>query len=69
MSQGMNDAERKGFATEEAAWKKTALVNVAYTPLAMHWASEKALLTDGVVGALMSYVGWIKFKAAWAAAA
>ncbi|KAI9050652.1 hypothetical protein LZ554_005809 [Drepanopeziza brunnea f. sp. 'monogermtubi'] len=69
MVRGVSDAERREFAAEEAAWTKTALMNVAYTPLCLHWVSEKGMLSDGVVGALMSYVGWIKVKGAWAATA
>ncbi|EKD16776.1 uncharacterized protein L3040_006276 [Drepanopeziza brunnea f. sp. 'multigermtubi'] len=69
MVRGVSDAERREFAAEEAAWTKTALINVAYTPLCLHWVSEKGMLSDGVVGALMSYVGWIKVKGAWAATA
>ncbi|PBP15844.1 25D9-5p [Diplocarpon rosae] len=68
-SGGLSDAEGKEFAYEGAAWKKSALMNLAYTPLAVHWASKNGILTDGVIGALMSYIGWTKVKSAWAAAA
>ncbi|KAK2629821.1 hypothetical protein QTJ16_000641 [Diplocarpon rosae] len=68
-SVGISDAERKEFGYEGAAWKKSALMNLAYTPLAVHWASANGILSDGVIGVLMSYVGWTKVKSAWAAAA
>jgi hypothetical protein len=51
---------------EEAAWWRTATIDAAYTPLAMHWSSENGMLSDGWVGALMSLVGLVKFRAAWA---
>ena len=51
---------------EEAAWWRTAVMDIAYTPLGMHWASENGILSDGWVGGLMSLVGLIKFRAAWA---
>ncbi|CAL3963408.1 unnamed protein product [Diplocarpon coronariae] len=68
-SAGISDAERKEFASERAAWRKSVLMNLAYTPLAVHWASENGMITDGIIGALMSYIGWTKVKSAWAAAA
>jgi hypothetical protein len=51
---------------EEAVWWRTATIDAAYTPLAMHWASKNGMLSDGWVGALMSLVGVVKFRAAWA---
>lgn len=51
---------------EEAVWWSTAVMDIAYTPLGMHWASENGMLSDGWAGALMSMVGLIKFRAAWA---
>jgi hypothetical protein len=51
---------------EEAVWWRTAVMDIAYTPLGMHWASENGMLSDGWAGALMSMVGLIKFRAAWA---
>lgn len=51
---------------EEAVWWRTAVIDVAYTPLAMHWSSENGMLSDGWVGALMSLVGLVKFRAVWA---
>ena len=60
--------EREEIEKEEAVWWRGALMNVAYTPLGMHWASESGILSDGLVGALMSAVGYIKFRAAWAQA-
>ncbi|KAH8747886.1 hypothetical protein BGZ57DRAFT_158493 [Hyaloscypha finlandica] len=54
---------------EEKTWLRGAIVNTAYAPLTVHWASENPVLSDGVVGALMSVVGLIKFRAAWALAA
>jgi hypothetical protein len=51
---------------EEAVWSRTATIDAAYTPLAMHWASENGMLNDGWVGALMSAVGLVKFRVAWA---
>ena len=35
---------------EEAVWWRTAVVDTAYTLLAMHWVSEKGMLSDGWVG-------------------
>jgi hypothetical protein len=51
---------------EEAVWWRTAIIDAAYTPLAAHWSSENGMLSDGWVGALMSLVGLVKFRAAWA---
>jgi hypothetical protein len=51
---------------EEAAWWRTATIDAAYTPLAMHWSSENGILSDGWIGAMMSVVGLVKFRAAWA---
>jgi Peroxisomal biogenesis factor 11 (PEX11) len=65
----VEERERAEIEREESVWLRGALMNVAYTPLGIHWASESPVLSDGVVGALMSAVGWIKFKAAWAQAA
>ena len=65
---GLKDGERKAIREEEAAWSKAALMNGAYAPLAYHWA-EGPLLSDGLVGGLMTLVGLIKFRGAWAAAA
>ena len=62
--------EKEGFAEsmkdEEAVWWRTAIIDAAYTPLAAHWSSENGMLSDGWVGALMSLVGLVKFRAAWA---
>jgi hypothetical protein len=56
----------KEVEKEEKAWRRSALANLAYTPLSLHWASESGpLMSDGWVGALMSAIGLIKFKAAW----
>lgn len=71
---GVVDGEGEGgegirIRKEEEGWARALRINAAYAPLSMHWASEGELLGDGVVGALMSYVGWVKFRAAWAAAA
>jgi len=61
------DEKDKGvIEKEEQVWLRSAFMNAAYTPLSMHWASEGGVLSDGVVGALMSAVGLIKFRAAWA---
>lgn len=60
---------REGMGREEEGWWRGVKMNVAYAPLSAHWASEGGVLTDGAVGALMSYVGWMKFGAAWAGAA
>jgi hypothetical protein len=51
---------------EEAVWWRTAIVDAAYTPLAIHWSGKNGILSDGWVGALMSVVGLVKFSAAWA---
>jgi hypothetical protein len=51
---------------EEAVWWRTAMIDAAYTPLAMHWSSQNGMLSDGWIGALMSGVGLIKFRTAWA---
>ncbi|KAE8445942.1 hypothetical protein EG329_012721 [Mollisiaceae sp. DMI_Dod_QoI] len=64
-----DEKEKEAIKEEEKIWWRSAWMNVAYTPLGMHWASEHGLLSDGAVGALMSAVGWIKFKAAWEKAA
>lgn len=65
----VDEDEKRVIEAEEKVWWKGALMNVAYTPLSMHWASENGLISDGAVGALMTYIGLVKFKAAWATAA
>jgi hypothetical protein len=61
--------ENEDIEKEEAVWLRTAVVDIAYTPLGVHWASENGIMSDGWVGGLMTLVGLIKFKAAWALAA
>ena len=51
---------------EEAVWWRTATVDAAYTPVAMHWSSPNGMLSDAWVGALMSVVSLVKFRTAWA---
>jgi hypothetical protein len=51
---------------EEAVWWRTATMDAAYTPVAMHWSSQNGMLSDAWVGALMSVVGLVKFRTAWA---
>ena len=58
--------EKVKMEDEVRAWKRGVLVNAAYTPVAMHWASGNGMLGDGVVGGLMTMVGWVKFRALWA---
>lgn len=60
-----SEEETQDIEREEAVWWRTAVVNLAETPLAMHWASENGILSDGWIGGLMSIVGLIKFRAAW----
>lgn len=67
---GDSDFEgKREIRKEDAAWLRSAVVNIAYTPPSAHWASEKGILSDGWVGALMTVVGVVKFRAAWAATA
>lgn len=54
---------------EEELWLRTTMLDIAYTPLCFHWSAENGLLSDGWVGALMTFVGAVKFKAAWATTA
>ena len=59
-------AKHEEIKREEEIWWRSAKVDAAYTPLTMHWASENGMLSDGWVGALMTMVGFVKFRAAWA---
>ena len=61
--------EKEDIEKEEAVWLRTAVVDIAYTPLGVHWASENGVMSDGWVGGLMTLIGLIKFRAAWALAA
>lgn len=61
--EGASSGATKG---KEAVWWQTAVVDTAYTSSAMHWASEKGMLSDGWVGALISFIGLTKLRAAWA---
>lgn len=65
----VDEKDKGDIEKEEEVWLRSSLINIAYTPLSMHWASESGILSDGIVGALMSAVGLIKFRAAWAQAA
>lgn len=60
---------KREMRKEDAAWLRSAIINIAYTPPSAHWASEKGILSDGWVGAMMTLVGVVKFRAAWAATA
>ena len=61
--------EKEDISKEEKVWVRTAVVDAAYVPLSLHWASEAGVLSEGWVGALMTFVGVVKFRAAWAASA
>ena len=65
----VDEKDREVIEKEEGVWWRGLKINGAYLPLSVHWASETPVLSDGVVGVLMSAVGLIKFRAAWAAAA
>ena len=65
----VDEKDRLVIEKEESGWWRGLAMNGAYLPLSVHWASENPVLSDGVVGALMSAVGLIKFRAAWAQAA
>ena len=65
----VDEKDRVAIEKEESFWWRGFAMNGAYMPLSVHWASENPVLSDGVVGTLMSAVGLIKFKAAWAQAA
>jgi hypothetical protein len=57
----------KEVEKEEEAWRRSVLTNLAYTPLSLHWSSETGpLMSDARVGMLMSLIGLVKFRAAWA---
>ncbi|KAG0647711.1 hypothetical protein D0Z07_6551 [Hyphodiscus hymeniophilus] len=61
--------ENEDVEREEGAWVRTALMNVCYAPLGVHWVSENGIMSDGWVGGLMSLIGVVKFRAAWTLAA
>ncbi|PMD49011.1 hypothetical protein L207DRAFT_505990 [Hyaloscypha variabilis F] len=65
----VDEKDRVAIEREESVWWRGLAMNGAYLPLSVHWASDNPVLSDGVVGALMSAVGLIKFRAAWASAA
>jgi len=65
-AQGETAEKVEARKKEEAAWWNAAIANAAYTPPAMHWASETGLLSEAWVGLLVGLVGWMKFKVAWA---
>ncbi|PMD22282.1 hypothetical protein NA56DRAFT_624566 [Hyaloscypha hepaticicola] len=65
----VDEKDKGAIEKEEGAWWDSLMVNGAYMPLSVHWSSEVPVLSDGVVGALMTAIGWIKFRAAWAQAA
>jgi len=62
-----DEKSRADIEKEEEVWWRSSMTNLAYIPLSAHWASEKGIITDGVVGLLMSFVGVVKVRAAWAA--
>jgi hypothetical protein len=64
-----DEKAKSDIEKEDVAWFKAAVVNTAFTPVAIHWSSEKGTMTDGWVGATMTLIGLIRFKTAWAAAA
>jgi len=65
----VSEKEVQDIEKEEEAWWRTAYMDLAFSPLCLHWSAEKPLLSDSGVGALMTLVGLIKFRAAWAATA
>lgn len=68
-AKAVDEKDKGAIVKEESAWWDSLMVNGAYMPLSVHWSSEVPMLSDGVVGALMTAIGWIKFRAAWAQAA
>jgi hypothetical protein len=65
----VDEMDKGVIEKEESVWWDSLMVNGAYMPLSVHWSSEVPVFSDGIVGALMTAIGWIKFRAAWAQAA
>ncbi|KAI9667144.1 MAG: hypothetical protein M1831_001321 [Alyxoria varia] len=51
---------------QDAAWWRGLQVDMAYSPLVLHWGGvQGASLGDAGVGLLGSWAGWVGFKEAW----
>ena len=68
-AEAVSAKENEDVEKEDAAWFRTAMVGIAFAPLGVHWVSEIGIMSDGLVGGLMSLIGVIKFRTAWALAA
>lgn len=55
----------RGYAEWKAKWTKEMVVNLANTPLTLHWSLEKGLVGDFWVGLLGSVAGVAGFTALW----
>ena len=61
---------KKEREAQDAAWWRSLQVNMAYSPLCLHWGGvEGAALSDTWVGILGAWAGWIGMKEAWRVAA
>ena len=51
---------------QDAAWWRGLQVDMAYSPLVLHWGGVKGVvLGDAGVGLLGGWAGWVGFKEAW----
>lgn len=50
---------------QEAMWWKELYVNIAYTPLVVHWSLPDGLVSDTTVGLLGTWVGILGFREVW----
>ena len=50
---------------EEDMWWKEFYVNVAYSPLVVHWSLADGFVSDTVVGLLGTWAGLLGFREVW----
>jgi hypothetical protein len=68
-AKAVSTEEKKAIENEEEAFWTATVTNIAYAPLTFHWSSENGQLSDAWVGALMTFIGLVKFRASWALSA
>lgn len=63
---GKGEVTAREREAQDAAWWRSLQVNMAYSPLCLHWGGVGlGDLGDAGVGLLGAWAGWVGFKEAW----